>query len=159
MVFLKKPFKYLRINKSFQFLGTFEALRLEMESLTDNYSEFTCNRLSINSFEILSIVSLGTLTVSGGSFNPIRVQAEITKLDEATSLVNISTYVRIEHYFFVLIFAVILMTEIYMKGPWSMSLITIGVFFIFHLWFHFIYRLQENSLIKKIVKQLGLIEN
>jgi hypothetical protein len=102
----------------------------------------------------LANFSLGTAIVQGGPglIDGISIYGEVLDGPESTTTVHLSTRLRIELILILIIWIVLIFFQIIGNEiPLWVSLV---LFPIIVLWFGFIYRVQENSLLKKIDKKL-----
>ena len=130
-----------------------------MEFLSSNHRRFRTTKLGDRVYRIAARISLGTLHFAGFFGFPINVQVSIDAQNDTNPIVSITSKIRVEHYFMIFVFGFILTGNLAIgKEPWFVPLIFAGLFVIFHFWFHMVYRVQENYLIKKIRGQLNLIE-
>jgi hypothetical protein len=158
-ILLKKLFKYLRINRNFEFPGPIDELTERMNFLTTNQKRFRCEKRSLHEFKIKAKFSLGTLIVAGGWGSPINILMQIKEKEESNPHVEIRSKIRIEHYFFLAIFGFLFLITLSSDDqPWSINLFMVGLFVAVHFWFHMIYRVHENKLIHKLKGQLKLVE-
>ena len=129
-----------------------------MEYLSSNHKRFRTTELGDRNYKILAKFSLGTIYVTGGVGVPINVLMNIKKDESANPTVHVTSKLRVEHYIFVALFSLIFLITLLSNEPWYLPLFILGLFFIFHFWFHLVYRVQENELINKLRGQLKLQE-
>ena len=115
------------------------------------------SRLSKNTFEGRASFSLGVLMGSGGMSlnNGIKVFFEIEEVEPAKYYLNFSTKLRIEHFFFAILFLFIIIgTSLSSDTPFYVPLFMFALWGVTHLWFHFVFRWQEQGLIEDIIRPL-----
>lgn len=148
---------YLTINKKYS-LKPNSNLNEQIEALLDEKEEFEATKLDNSLIKIISKVSWGVLIIRGGGGGfPIYVIVDSSN-SKTHGTLNIKTKIRKENYF---LFGMLILFEI--SGTFSNEdiwthIFVVGLFIVSHFWFHFIYRLQENVLIKKVVSKLQLKE-
>ncbi|MEQ8240639.1 MAG: hypothetical protein RIA69_15580 [Cyclobacteriaceae bacterium] len=155
---MKELFKYLRISRIFEFPGSSDELMERVEFLSNNHKRFRTTELGDKNYKISAKFSLGTLYMSGGLGVPINVLMNIKTDESANPTIHVTSKVRVEQYIFIALFSFIFTITLLSNEPWYLPLFIIGLFFVFHFWFHLVYRVQENELINKLKGQLKLQE-
>jgi hypothetical protein len=155
---VKKYFKYLKINRSFEFTGSIDELMERMEFLSNNRKRFETTRLEDSYYSISAIFSLGAFSKMGGKSGPISVLMRINQNNSINPTIEITSKIRIEHYFFSAMFSFVFFITLLSNEPWYTPVFIVGLFIVFHFWFHLVYRIQENELIIKLKGQLKLVE-
>ena len=144
--------KLLTINKEFVFSGKIEDLRRILKDSKDiNYEV-----LSKRELKFTPDVSWGTMKMSGGVNFGINVRAFLADEGSDQLRIKFKTSVRPEHYFLIVLFLFFFAGAIFSDESKWMILYIFGLWIICHSWFQFIYRLQENFLLDKVVKRLSL---
>lgn len=152
---LKKFSQWLRnhlsLNEAYTFYGTEPEF---METL--RRKEISASKVGAHKYVFSPHISWGTVT---GIINSgINVFLEYKSIDEGTLRVRLYTNIRPEIYFLVGVFSFIFFGFI-MSGQDIMGiLIVIMLFPACILWFNFIYKIQEESLMEKVRKKLRLKE-
>lgn len=142
------------LSKSFVFSGS-KKLLIEKLHASDN-KDFYINDHKRNVYEIKARIAYGTLRFSGGFGAGISVNLKIEPKNEDEQIITIYTELRPENYF-LLIFAFFTIISIVLSGA-SIApiLISIVILPVMTVWFNFIYKVQEESLIDKIKKRCKL---
>jgi hypothetical protein len=150
---VKQLINRLTINKTYYLVGEVS----DFEIALNNTKGIRHQVDGVNEFCFSPTASWGTL--SGPIFNSqITVRALVAELDDGRVKINFRTRVRIEHYFLIILFIIFFICFNHAdESPW-VNFFLLGVWIIFHVWFHFIYRYQENRLIEKLVEKLRLRE-
>jgi hypothetical protein len=106
-------------------------------------------------YTFLSNLSLGTAieNIDKGMIEGIKVFGEIKKKSNSTSILKITTKVRIELVFICVFWIGMILFQIFgnEKVPLWVNMIMFPVTLI---WFWFVYRIQEKSLMNKVVKEI-----
>ncbi len=150
-------FDYLTLRRVFTIPISSEEVneRLRAAIVSSRAGGFYCKRIENNLFKVSARISLGTLVFSGGGGTSISAYVDLSELN--VNRVIVFTRVRVEHYFFSVVFLIIgLATYFDSDGGLYDVLFPIGLFVVFHFWFHFVYRVQENHLIFKVAEFLDL---
>jgi hypothetical protein len=138
--------KHLTIDRLYTFSGDKEEMIALVKKSDLRYSFEGDNRI-----EFSPRVSFGIV-----GFFFIKVKLIIVKAGADQVRIRLATSVRPEHYFIALLCSVIIISGIVDGEDISTTIGVSIVWAIMHLWFHFIYRLQENSMARKIVEALHL---
>lgn len=146
------PTKRLTIGKKFVFEGNRASLDEILRTSDLNYSTVTESEVVF-----YPTVSFGTLT-AGGLGSRISVTALLTPFGEDRTSIHLRTDVRPEHYLIVVTFMIILVTTSLADDPGTTSPCIFATWPVCHVWFQFIYRLQENHLVENIKSKLRLSE-
>jgi hypothetical protein len=148
---MKQLVKRLTINKEFVFRGGIDDLKEILKNSKDiNYKAFSAREIKIT-----PSISWGTMTMSGIRV-PISVRATFTEQNPGELRIILTTKIRPEHYLLVVLFTFCILGVVFSDEPDWLTIYVFGLWIICHLWFQFIYRLQENHLINKLVARLGL---
>lgn len=150
--------KYLQINRTFEFPGHIAELMERMNYLEKTTKRFRTTQLSKWNYMISAPFSMGTIHAMGGLGVPINIQMRIVQSDMSSPKVYVTSNIRVEHYFLIVLFTIMFLITLFNNEPWYLSLLPIGLFFVSHYWFHMVYRVQENELINKVKGQLRLKE-
>jgi hypothetical protein len=147
----------LRINKEFQYLGKATELVSELQRISKlNWfkSAFRVAMLGKWEYELTSKISFGTILSfwGGGIYCNLQFQDPYKNQNNPTLI--ISTDTRVEHY---VILGLFLLFYI-LIGTTQVILAMLALQLLAHLWFHWIYRIQENKLIAKIQSAFELTE-
>lgn len=147
----------LRLSKQYTFDGTIADLVKEFEQIENLRVE----RVGHNIFKLRPFVSYGTLIVwgLGRTVDGINVTATLTQTNENKQRILFTTKVRPEHLFIVIIFPFFMFIIIWKEGRIEELAFVFGLWLVFHLWFQFVYRVQEKMVIEKVVDQFELTEN
>ena len=129
-----------------------------MNFLETTKKRFRTTQLSKWNYKISARFSLGTIHMMGGFGVPINVRMSIDEPEMSNPKIYVTSNTRVEHYFFIVAFTFMFLITLFSNEPWYLSLFIIGLFFVFHFWFHMVYRVQENELINKLKGQLKLYE-
>ena len=144
--------KLLTINKEFIFIGKIDDLIATLKSSTHIDYEL----LSEREIKFRPTISWGTMTGQIRLVEGINVRAYVAILDSDRLKIFLQTKVRPEHYFLIVMFIIFFIAIAFSdESKWAL-LYVIGLWIICHIWFQFIYRVQENYLVDKIVKKLRL---
>ena len=144
----------LKLNRSYYFHG-------ELTELEQRISEISTDLVSKKSdteYKFYSRTSLGVLIVKSapGLVDAINVKAEITSINANKHLIKFSSSIRIEHLFFVFLFSIIIYAIYASDQPIKTLLFVIALWPVFHLWFQFIFRVQEKGLVEDVAKIIKL---
>lgn len=148
---MKQLIRALTLNKEFVFNGQMEEFKEILKKSNLNYET-----LSEREIKFTPTISWGTLTFGGGFSIGISVRALLSDLGPDRLKINLRTSVRPEHYFLIVVFIVFFINAISDDESKGMFIYVFVIWIVCHLWFQFIYRLQENSLADKVVKRLRL---
>ena len=97
-----------------------------------------------SNFKFVSNFSLGTLRVNYIPIEGIKGFAKLTEMKDGQTKVEMTTKVRVELYFFSVVFAIIIAAGLLAEKPWPLwvfALFPLGL-----LWFWWVYRIQEKGL-------------
>lgn len=146
--------KHLTLNRSFIFDGNREEF-MDILRQTDNIA---IEKTTKQEIKIAPTVSWGTLTFSGGASSyGINIRANLTEFGPNKLKVHLRTPIHPEHYLVIVTFIFFLVISGFSGGSKKSEwFYVLGIWIVCHLWFHFMYRLQENYILKKIVDKLGL---
>jgi hypothetical protein len=141
--------KHLTINRDFIFVGQKKDLNNKVKASGMLY-EF----IGDNEIAFFSRVSFGTL---GLGFR-IKVKLFVSSADSQQLKIKFTTGIRPEHYVTILLVLVFIIS--YVLGhdiEWTIIFLPV-IWISAHLWFQFIFRLQEDSLLSKVSMNLKLKE-
>ncbi|MCV9386183.1 hypothetical protein [Reichenbachiella ulvae] len=145
---------YLTINKKYR-LNSETNFNDKLNELLTETDEFEINKLENNLIKIISNISWGVLIVKGGGGFPINILIDTSNV-EINRTVEIRTKIRKEHFLLMGLLILFQVGAIFSnKDIWT-QLFVITIVLISHFWLHFIYRVQENTLIKKVISKLEL---
>lgn len=151
---MKRLIKLLTLDKEFVFAGKQEDLMMLLKNSKDvNYEV-----LSDNEVQFTPDISWGTMSIGAGFSVGIKVNAILADREVDRVNVNFRTSIRPEHYFLIVVFVIFFVGIIFSNEPKWLILALFGLWIVCHAWFHFIYRLQETSLVDKVVKKLRLLK-
>jgi hypothetical protein len=148
--------KLLTVDRDFVYNGRLDDFNERLRNLKD----IRHNSLTDREIKFSPFISLGTLIISGavGLVDGINVRAIISDTDSNQLKINLRTKGRPEHYFIIVLFIFFFVAIIFSDESKWLILYVFGLWIICHAWFQFIYRLQENHLIEKIVSKFRLRE-
>lgn len=151
---MRKLIKLFTINQEYAFYGT----RLEFNEKVITFKSIDFEYLSEKEIKFSPKLSLGTLIFEGGliAVEGINVKATISEFDSDRLRIKISSKVRFEHFFIAIMFLFFLIIPIIKNESIWLIFSILGLWIIFHSWFQFIYRAQENQLIHTIVSNLKM---
>ena len=109
-----------------------------------------------NEYSAKEKYSFGVLTANGIPLNNgIKVFFSIEECSPSKYYIRFRTKLRMEHYFLITLFlSFIIGSSLSSETPYYISLFIFGLWIIFHLWFHFVFRCQEQGLTEDIVANL-----
>ncbi|MEM6963978.1 MAG: hypothetical protein AAF573_04365 [Bacteroidota bacterium] len=143
----------LLLKDKIEYQGSFEELKKRLNDSKNR--KYRVEWISDKEFKFLSNWSLGTMIVNGlpGAVDGIKGYGTIKDLKENNKIeIQLKTKVRIEMYFITGIFVFFFVVGILSKEKFP-----IWIYFllpIFLIWFWGVYRIQENSLFKKVKQHL-----
>lgn len=142
--------KQIRVKSSFEDIN---CLISEMDQ-----KEFGIKKLAYGEFKFLSNVSLGTAVVQGnyGMIEGIKIYCKITKEPDSTVLISFTSKLRIELIVISIVWLGVMFFQIFGNKEFPLW-INMVMFPILLLWFGFVYRIQENALLKKVEKKIKRI--
>lgn len=149
---MNKLVKILTIDKNFLFKGSHEDF---IEKLTKSKG-FNFQKLSKREYKFRPDVSLGTMRLSGGFGFGIYLNVFLRDQGSDQMRINFKTNIRPEHYFLLFILLVCILGIIFSGESKLIILYFLGMSLICHSWFQYIYRLQENYLMDKLIKRFRL---
>lgn len=140
------------LKESVEFKGSISNLKKQIRLKKDR--KFNLDWISDNQFKFLSKLSVGTIMLN---FNPtyfdgIKGYAKLTELNNGNTKIELTTRLRIEIYFIIILSVVFLLIFLF-----SNTKIPIWVLFIFPMmiiWFWIVYRFQEKKLFENVIKYL-----
>lgn len=142
------------IRKIFIVNGTCEKLILKLKNIENK--NMYIERIDKHHFKMHSKFSFGTGHLSSQSFLPIQVNVKIHPTTELKQKLEVYTFIRPENYLFSMAFIISTSLIWASQRSWKLVLITCGIYIVVTIWFNFIYKIQEESLIKIIKKSLLL---
>ena len=156
---MNKYIPQLRINRTFKYSGTSKELYDFLQEMSAEKwykgADYSIDDLGNFEFRVKSKFSFGTIrffnSVSAGIY--CKLKMDNPNVVEKNPIVKITTGIRIEHFFILVILAFITLKE-----GISFLLPALGITLFASLWFHIMYRWQENSLIDKVVYSCRLEE-
>jgi len=86
----------------------------------------------------------------------INIRATISEFDAERLRIKLSSKIRFEHYFIAFMFILFLVFSIVEKESIWLIPSLLALWIIFHSWFQYIYRSQENQTIHTVVSKLNL---
>jgi hypothetical protein len=153
---MKSIIKILTIDEEYVFLGDRrDLIDILQESKVVNF------KLTDNTeIKLYPDISWGTMVFKGGLslIDGINVRARTTDLEPGRLKVNFKTRIRPEHYFIIGLFAFFFLVTTFSSESKWIFIYLLGLWIVCHCWFHFIYRLQENHLMDKVIKKLRLVK-
>lgn len=144
---MKSLFKSLTINRIYTFFGS-------REDLNDRIQQSNIDHNIVNDglVEFAASISFGI----GTKCPPIAVQVSIVEFEQDQIKIRIKTTIRPEHYFLLLFGAIFFIAAVFDADDAPALVYVLLGWPIFHLWSHFVFRVQENILAKKVAKALHL---
>jgi hypothetical protein len=144
----------LELNREFNYQGTKE----ELEQSLTSFKELNIENVSKKSYKLRPHFSLGTIRVKGlpGLIDGINVVFTINEIEKEKQHIRFTTNIRFEHFFIAIVFIVIITGILFSEESKWLVLYSTGLWLVFHLWFHWILRVQENLVVEKTVKRLRL---
>ncbi|BDD00591.1 hypothetical protein [Persicobacter psychrovividus] len=116
---------------------------------------FRIHELQSGEYKFLSNFSLGTAIVKGnpGMIEGIKIFGEIQKKTNSTSILVVTSKLRIELVFICIFWIGMILFQIFGNDKMSL-LINMLMFPVILIWFWFVYRIQEKSLLKKVENKI-----
>lgn len=135
-----------------QFEGTVEELKAKLNERKG--SKFKVEWISDQEFKFLAFTSIGTLIVQGmpGAIDGIKGYGKIKKSEGDFVIIDLSTKLRVEIYFFVFIFSMFFLTTAIMKAYIPIWLLVFTPIILVGYWF--MLRKQEIALFEKVKNYL-----
>lgn len=145
------------MDKSFRYKGNLEDLKQKMTifSQSKNTGRIIFNK-NKSDYTIYAKTSWGTLGFIGGFGSSINVHVKIERRISEEHIVRVYTYLRPENYFFGFAFILSFIAILISGHSFLHSTISIGSIALTTIWFNFIYKIQEENLLEKVVKHLKL---
>lgn len=142
---MKSFFKLLTINRVYTFFGS-------REDLNDRIQQSDIDHTIVNDdlVEFAASISFGV----GTKCPPIAVKVSIVEIDPDEIKVKINTVIRPEHYFFLVLGAIFFIASLFELDNMPVPIYVLLAWIVFHVWSHFVFRVQENILAKKVAKAL-----
>jgi hypothetical protein len=155
--FLKWIRSKLTINETYFFRGTMDELLYALNQLSNSrkwVDEFNAAHDQGNVYSMSPTVSWGTMGIGAS----ITIYIQYERHDDTAQRVKIYTQVRPEMWLSVPLFALIsIAIFIQESNIWTIILVP-PILIISILWFNFIYKIQEEALIKKVRKKIKLFD-
>jgi hypothetical protein len=151
---MRKIRKLFKIEKEYAFSGTL----VDFNEKVRTFKSINVELLSENEIKFSSQLSLGTMISNIGLFatEDINIKATISEFDAERLRIKLSSKVRFEHYFIAFMFILFLVFSILEKESIWLIPSLLALWIIFHSWFQYIYRSQENQIIHTVVSKLNL---
>ena len=151
---MKKIIKLLKIEKEYAFSGTL----VDFNEKVRTFKSINVELLSENEIKFSSQLSLGTMISNTGLFatEDINIRATISEFDAERLRIKLSSKIRFEHYVIAFMFILFLVFSIVEKESIWLIPSLLALWIIFHSWFQYIYRSQENQIIQTVVSKLNL---
>ncbi|MEM9833791.1 MAG: hypothetical protein AAF944_24390 [Bacteroidota bacterium] len=148
----------LLINEEFIYTGNLEELERDLRVLEDK--SILIQKLDEQKIKFKSTFSWGTLKATDGFqvVEGINVMALTNQLDENLLKLKFITKLRPEHYFIAALYILFIAIMIVQKEEVWVCLLLFGLWIVFHICFHWVYRMQERTVIKSVVNGLKLKE-
>ena len=127
-----------------------------LDKLAENSSEhsFRVRKIDTNEYKFLAKISIGTIIIKGypGLIDGISIHAKVQNNNKSDSIVHFSTKPRLELVVTLAIWLTFILVQIIESGIpiW----VTTALFPIMIVWMAFVYRLQENRLLKKVKEEI-----
>jgi hypothetical protein len=147
--------KAMTIQNRYSFNGSIE----QLEELILKKNKNQTDIINKGSYKIHYAFSIGTLIIKNAPsvVDGINVNV-LANFKNANSLdVCLFTKIRPEHYFIAIGFTFISLGTLFFSDIILPKLFSIPVWICFHLWFHWILRAQEDTLVNNLEKELNLI--
>lgn len=138
---------YLTINRIYTFFGSREDLNSLIQK-SDIDHAFANDDLIV----FKPSISWGT----GTHLPPITVMVSVIKIDTEEIKVGVKTIIRPEHYFIMAIGVIVFIASVFELDDMPVPIYVLLAWAFFHIWTHFVFRIQENILAKKIARKLQL---
>jgi len=144
---MKSLFKSLTINRIYIFFGSREELNDRIRQ-----SNIDHNIVNDDLVEFAASISWGT-----GTYRPpVGVKVSVVKVDLDEIKVVMKTTIRAEQYFVMAIGAIVFVASVFEVDDMPAPIYVLLFWIFFHAWFHFVFRVRENILAKKVAKALRL---
>ncbi|GGW99934.1 hypothetical protein [Salegentibacter mishustinae] len=148
---MKNLIDFITLNEEIIFPDSKENL---IKKIQNNEKKFRIKWSNLSSFKFYSRFSIGTLYMQGFPkiMEGIRGFGKIEKIDNNSTRLILSTKIRFELYFVLILFSIVIFAQIIndTKIPfWS-----IIIFPVILLWFWLVLRIQEKLLFKKFKKNI-----
>jgi hypothetical protein len=151
---MRKIIKLFKIEKEYAFSGTL----VDFNEKVRTFKSINVELLSENEIKFSSQLSLGTMISNIDLFatEDINIRATISEFDAERLRIKLSSKIRFEHYFIAFMFILFLVFSIVEKESIWLLPSLLALWIIFHSWFQYIYRSQENQTIHTVVSKLNL---
>lgn len=144
---MKNFVRSLTINRVYTFFGS----REDLNDCIQN-SDIDRDILNDNLIIFKPSISWGT----GTHMPPITVKVSIINVDLDEIKVGVKTIIRPEHYLIMAIGAIVFIASVFEVDNMPVPIYALLVWIFFHVWTHFVFRVQENILAKKVARKLHL---
>lgn len=154
---MKKLKEYLTVYREFEYEGTLSDFKLSIE----NAKGFRFDKINSKEYIFYPMISYGTIFLRGLLMKSgIKVWGDVEVIEDQRLKIIMSTFIRFEHYILVFLFLFLLAIVPISVTPINYWLypILFGLWLVAHIWFQFIYALQQNALIDLLVKKFKLKE-
>jgi len=142
-------------NQTYFYPGNITELENEMSKLTWP----VVKKIAAKKYKISPVFSFGTLLLANGiGIERINVVVSIKEIDAQRQQVCFSTKLRVEHYLVAGICLISILAAIKQNEPLLTYPLILGIWILAHLFFQWIFSIQENQVIKGTVEQLHLIK-
>ena len=140
------------LKDAFVFNGTIDQLNEKIR--LDNNKKFRTEWTAYNRFKFIANWSLGTLIVRGfpKAADGIKGYAELKKIGENKTKVDLRTEVRVELYLILIIIGIVTIGNLIMGQEFPISIFLLVL--AFPIWFWLVYRVQEKILFNRLKKYL-----
>lgn len=145
--------KYLLVDRQFKFAG----LRNELLDSISKVKGLRINQIDHNEIKIYPWFSIGTLVLKTGHswFGGINLKAKLADNNSDLTKIRLLTTVRPEHFFIAGVNILILLLSPLDKDNSNKIIVD---WILTHIGFQVVYRIQEELLIRKLTKRLGLVK-
>lgn len=150
MGFLRK----FELHRDYIYFGSIE----DFETSFLNFKNCTPQKLSGTNYKMNALASLGiAITNPTNLVEGINVKLTVTRKSDVEQIIHFHAGVRGE-IIFIAVIGIVITIGIALSNPepFWMPLAVGGSLLIAVLWFHFIYRLQEDSLVESAARKLRL---
>ena len=152
----------LTINETYIFEGSeqeFEKALVTSASKAGSLFTAQPQRRQKNTFIVTNLISWGTLEINDRAGSPIKLNITYTRLSESQQQIKVYTDIRKENWFLLATSLFAITISIYLGMDPANTFMIILLFIVCFLWFNYIYRVQERSLLDKVINGCGLKES
>ena len=141
------------LHKEFIYIGSLDSLETKIGRIESPIVRKRSDKEYIfqSGFSIGTILFMGTSTRSG-----INIIASISEINSSTQRITFSSGIRIAEYIIAGIFLLYLFIALQHHESLNTYLIAFALWPVCHIWFRFIYRIQERILLSNVVGILQL---